>query len=123
MQVLYLVKMKKRVKLKKGNKTIAGSVDFLEDMVSKGLGMMFRIKGKMILVAEREGTLETAIHTFFCRPMIVAWINSKNRVVDVKKTRPFWFYSSKEPAKYIFETTDLRTKIRIGDRIKFIKEK
>lgn len=115
--------MKKTIKLKKGNKTLASSVEFVDDYFGKGTGMMFRSKGKMVLAADEEGVLNTSIHTFFCAPLLVAWINTKNTAVDVKKTKPFGFYVSKKPAKYIFETTDMNTKIKIGDKIKFIKEK
>jgi uncharacterized membrane protein (UPF0127 family) len=119
MQASYLIKMKK-VKLKKGNRTIATDVEFVENMFSKGIGMMFRKQGKMVLVADNEGTLTTSIHTFFCAPLLIAWIDSKNKVVDVKKTQPFWYYVPKKSAKYVFETTDLNTKIKPGDKIKFV---
>ena len=120
MQVLYLIKMEKKVKLKKGNKIIANSVIYLDGVIGKGIGMMFHKKGNVVLVAERESKANTSIHTFFCAPLLVAWINSKKVVVDVKETTPFWFYSPKNPAKYVFETTNMRIKIKIGDKIKFI---
>lgn len=110
-----------KVKLKKGNRTIAASVDYLDTSIKRGVGMMFSLHGAVVLVAERESVLETAIHTFFCAPLLVAWINSKHRVVAVKKTMPFWFYSSPRPAKYVFETTNMKTKISPGDKLRFTK--
>jgi len=112
-----------KLKLKKGNKTIASSVEFLDTTLGRGIGIMFRSSGNVLLVAKNENTIETAIHTFFCRPLLVAWINSEHKVVAVKKTIPFWFYSSPKPAKYVFETTNLKTKLSPGDRVRFIAEK
>jgi len=112
-----------KIKLKKGNKTIADSVEFLDTPLKRGIGMMFRNQGTMILAADNESIMETAIHTFFCIPLFVAWINSKHKVVAIQKTVPFWFYSPPKPAKYVFETTNLDIRLKPGDRVRFTKTK
>lgn len=110
-----------KLKLKKGNKTIAHSVELLNTSLGRGIGMMFKSKGTVMLEVNRDSIIETAIHTFFCVPLFIAWINSKHRVVAVQKTVPFWFYSSKKPAKYVFETTDLKIKLKTGDKVSFTR--
>jgi uncharacterized membrane protein (UPF0127 family) len=112
-----------RLKLKKGNKTIAHSVELLNTSLGRGVGMMFKTKGTVVLEVSHDSIIETAIHTFFCVHLFIAWINSKHKVVAVQKTVPFWFYSSPKPAKYIFETTDMDIKLKPGDKIRFIEEK
>lgn len=107
----------KTVSLKKGRKLIAKNVELLEGSDETSKGLMFANKGTVILVAEWESRWSTLIHTFFCVPLLIAWINSKNIVIDVKKTRPWQFYFPKKPAKYVFETTNMNTKIKPGDRI------
>jgi uncharacterized membrane protein (UPF0127 family) len=105
------------VSLKKGSRLIANNVELLESSDETSKGLMFANKGTVILVTEWEGRWSTLIHTFFCVPLLIAWINSKNIVVDVKKTMPWRFYLPKKPARYVFETTKMNTKIKIGDRI------
>lgn len=116
-----MIKMKVNIKSKK--KTIAKNVEFMDSSEKKTAGLMFAKKGKALLVADWEGVFSSSIHTMFCKPLLIAWINSKNVVVDVKKTRPWWFYFSKKPAKYVFETTNMKTKIKPGERIKIINLK
>ena len=102
--------------LKKGNKTIAKDIPVLKSDKA-AWGLMFKKRGTALLTADWEGRWISSIHTFFCIPLLIAWINSKNKVVDVKKTKPWRFYVPKEPAKYVFETSKMNTKIKIGDKI------
>lgn len=106
----------KTTTLKNKNQTIAKDVVILRND-SAAWGLMFKKKGTALLVADWEGRWISSIHTFFCAPLLIAWINSKNKVVDVKKTRPWKYYVPKAPAKYVFETTDMKTNIKIGDRV------
>jgi len=112
-----------RLKLKKGNKTIAHSVELLNTSLGRGIGMMFKARGTVMIEVSRDSIIETAIHTFFCVPLFIAWINSKHKVVAVQKTVPFWFYSSPKPAKYVFETTNMDIRLKPGDKISFTEEK
>ncbi|MDD5181991.1 MAG: DUF192 domain-containing protein [Candidatus Nanoarchaeia archaeon] len=110
-----------KVKLRKGNKVIASSVSYLDTPLKRGIGMMFKKTGAVVLVAGREGIAETAIHTFFCVPLFVAWISSRNIVINSKKTKPCHFYASPKPAKYVFETTNLKMNLKAGDKVSFTK--
>jgi uncharacterized membrane protein (UPF0127 family) len=107
----------------KGRKLIAKGFKALDESSERGWGLMFAKEGTALLVSDSEGIWSTAIHTFFCVPLVVAWINSKNKVVDVKITKPWRFYNPKKPAKYVFETTDLKTKIKVGDKVRIAYQK
>lgn len=108
----------KKISIKKGKKEIAKSVPYMIGS-EKGWGLMFSKKGKALLVADWEGKWISSIHTFFCAPLFVAWINSNKKVVDVKKTKPWRFYLPKKPAKFVFETTEMKTDLKEGDKITF----
>lgn len=113
----------KNVSIKKGNKLIAKNVKVFETSEDVSRGLMFAKSGTVILTAKGEGQWSTFIHTFFCVPLLIAWINSKNVVVEVKQTKPWNFYFPKEPARYVFETSKLDTKIKKGDKIKIVSQK
>ena len=44
------------------------------------------------------------IHSFFVFfPFKAIFLNSKKKIVDVKKIRPFTIYKPRKPAKYVVE--------------------
>jgi len=98
-------------------KTIKINAKILKTPSEKGFGLMFAKKGNVLLEADWEGRYISSIHTFFCKPLLIAWLDSKMKVVDVKLTKPWRFYLPQKPAKYVFETTDLKTKIKVGNKI------
>jgi uncharacterized membrane protein (UPF0127 family) len=75
--------------------------------IYKGLkvlkGLMFSKKKNILLVLPKESKVN--IHSFFVFfPFKAVFLNSKKQVVDSKKIKPFTFYRSKKPAKYVLET-------------------
>ena len=111
------------VKIKCNRKIISKKAQLLEAEHEKSRGLMLKKHGEVLMKFDKESRIGTSIHTVFCVPLVVAWLDKKLRVVDVKKTFPCWFYMSKKPAMYIFETTDTKKKIKPGDKFSIIKIK
>ena len=84
--------------------------NLLETPSELSRGLMFK-SGNVILKLNKESKINASIHTFFCKPLLVVWLDKNKKVVDKKKTFPFWFYTPKKPAMYVFETTRLNLKI------------
>ena len=77
-----------------------------ESFFSKAKGLMFSRKLKdscLLFVFPNEKRI--TLHMFFVFfPIDVAFINEKMKVVDFKQNfKPFTFYISKKPAKYVLE--------------------
>ncbi|MCD6575773.1 MAG: DUF192 domain-containing protein [Nanoarchaeota archaeon] len=108
----------KQTLLRVGNRKL--KVEILESPNELSKGLMFR-SGNVILKLDKEKRFGASIHTFFCKPLLVAWLDKNMKVVDVKKTKPFFFYLPKNPAKYVFETTNTKLNIKIGDKLKIYK--
>ena len=94
------------------------------------LGLMFSRPADMVLEMKRDSILGTEIHMFFMKfPIDVIWVNSKMKVVDVKKGVPparfsdlktIRFYKPIKPAKYVVELgTGKIGNTEIGDTIGF----
>ncbi len=113
----------KRIKIKSGAKKYIGkNILLLEKASELSRGLMFKKNGTVLMKLKSEGTAASSIHTFFFKPLTVAWLNKNLVVVDVKKTKPFWFYAPKKPSKYVFETTNSKKKIKIGEKWKICKQ-
>ena len=80
-------------------------------------GLMGWKRGEVLMVLQRPSRISAGIHTWFCRPMTIAWLDEKRKVQQVVKARPWWFYFPKKPASYVYENTDLKKKIKIGQKI------
>jgi len=81
------------------------------------VGLMGWQKGEVLMVLEKPSRIAAGIHTWFCRPMIIAWLDKKRTVREYVNARPWWFYFPKKPASYVYENTDMKTKVRIGQKI------
>jgi uncharacterized membrane protein (UPF0127 family) len=97
-----------------------------ESFLSKLRGYTFRNSLDMdegkLLVEHRDSRVDTSIHMMFVwTNLAVAWIDSKNEVVDIvlaKAWRPF--YASARPARYILEIhPDRFGEFKIGDYVEF----
>jgi uncharacterized protein len=76
----------------------------------------------LVLVEARDNRIDTSIHMFFVwTDLAVAWVNSKNEVVDTalaKAWRPF--YAPSKPARYVIEFHPARHgDFRSGDQVVF----
>jgi uncharacterized membrane protein (UPF0127 family) len=92
------------------------SCKLLETPAELAEGLMFK-RGAVLLKFKEKGTANTTVHTFFCLPMLIAWLDEKGKVLEVIRAKPFWIYMPKKPARYVFETTDKNVKIRVGDKL------
>lgn len=75
-------------------------------LFSRMKGLMFSKKlvdRCLLFIFPREQII--SLHMLFVfYPIDVAFINEKNEIVDLKQNfRPFTFYTSKKPAKYVLE--------------------
>jgi len=107
---------------------IAGNAVLCESWFSRTKGLMFSGKLKhgqaLVLKAGNESRIETAIHMMFVFFSIdVAWLDSKLRVVDLRKNiMPFTpLVIPREPARYVVELPKNSIRqINIGDRFYFL---
>jgi uncharacterized membrane protein (UPF0127 family) len=89
-------------------------------------GLMFRRflqpDEGLLLVQKRENRTEAAIHMLFMFiDLAVVWIDSAQRVVDVKYARRWrLMYAPQAPAKYVLELPVERLdQFQIGDQLQF----
>ncbi len=85
-------KSMERVSFKYGGRKMvlnAGRVGFFGRMV----GLMFRPRESAeILLFEFRKPAKTPIHSLFVFfPFVAVWLDEKNKVIDVKRVRPFTF--------------------------------
>jgi len=60
-----------------------------------------------------------AIHSLFCPPFWAVWMDSRKRVVEVEKVKPWRFWvEPRKPARYLIETADKRG-VRQGDLLRW----
>ena len=121
--------MSNYVQITNKNIILAEKARYLDSLLFKVRGLMFsrplRKGSGLVLVADKEGILETTIHMLFVFfPMDIIWLNSKRIVVDIKKgVLPFipWL-SPRKAAKYVLELPKgISKSIKIGDKILFRK--
>jgi len=106
--------------IKKGNKTMVKAE--AARGFRKAFGLMFSKQKNILLEAEYEGVISSAIHMLFVFfPIDVIWLNKKKEVVDIKTAYPFQlFLAPKKPAKYILELKKGKGKLfRTGNKLKF----
>ena len=109
------------VKLKSGKKVVSMKARYMADANEQAIGLMFYKRGDVLMDIGRESVAFTAIHTWFCRPMFVVWLDKGKKVVDLVQARPWRAYSSRKPAQYVFETTESGPKLRVGQKLSFKK--
>lgn len=106
--------MEKVSVLREGEKLCEAKL--LDNSLERGLGLMGK-RGTVVL--KYSGERKVPIHTLFCYPMLIAWINSNGKVLHRKEAEPFNFYSPDVKAKYIFETTRDDLTMKEGESIDF----
>lgn len=63
----------------------------------------------------------SSIHTHFMRFDIdVYFLDENKKVIDKATLKPWKFYNSKKPVRYILETKKNKLKIEIGDLLEFV---
>lgn len=110
---------------------ISDNAHIADSLLSRFLGLMFSKPKDMILVSPREDVVCSSIHMLFMKfPIDVLWLDSRMRVVDIKKKilpldifkRKTWgIYKPRNPAKYVIELGNGKIgNTEIGDEIEFI---
>jgi uncharacterized membrane protein (UPF0127 family) len=84
----------------------------------KAIGLMFMKKNDKIFIFEKNNESKDIIHSFFCEPLYLYFLNKNKEVIEVKKIKPFRIYFPKNKFKYLIESfKDL--KLKKGDKIIF----
>jgi uncharacterized membrane protein (UPF0127 family) len=76
----------------------------------------------LLLVHLKDSRLDTGIHMLgVSMDLAIVWINSKDRVVDVRLARRWRpMYLPSQPARYVLEMSPARLDdFRVGDRVSF----
>jgi uncharacterized membrane protein (UPF0127 family) len=76
----------------------------------------------LLLVYHKDSRLDTGIHMLgVSMDLAIAWINSKDVVVDVRLARQWrLMYLPSQPARYVLEMSPARLgDFRVGDRVSF----
>jgi uncharacterized membrane protein (UPF0127 family) len=82
-------------------------------------GLMGWKEGEVVLVLPKESRFGAAVHTFFCKPMLIAWLDKNKKVISYVKAKPWRIYFPPKKAKYVYENTDLRKTLKVGEKIEF----
>lgn len=81
------------------------------------VGLMGWKSGEILMELPKATKMFAGIHTCFCKPMIIAWLDEKRKVQKKVLARPWRIYFPNKPTKYVYETTNLKKKIKIGQKI------
>lgn len=107
-------------------KKIIASANYSDNPLVVGHGLRFSKplkKGEGLLMKiPFESRIGAAIDMFFVFfPIDVVWINSKNRIVDIRRNvKPWRVATPKDKALYVLEMMNNSTKsLKIGDRLRF----
>jgi len=116
------------------NAVISENSETVYSLLSRARGLMLSKPRDLILVSPKEDIISSTIHMLLMRFSIdVIWVNSRNRVIDLRKdVKPFnpfkpdtWkSYKPKNPARYVIELGVGKIgDTEIGDKIKFLHSK
>lgn len=99
---------------------------YCDTFLCKLVGMTFRrsllLDEGLLLVGGRDSRLDSAIHMLgVWIDLSVVWINSEERVVDVRLARRWRLaYFPMHPARFVLEMAAARlVDFRLGDRVQF----
>ena len=117
-------KATKMIKNSTKKTTIIKKSIFIDDILSKYIGLMFSIKKDRALIFKFEREKIICLHMLFVFYMIDVIFLDKNKVVVDKKEnfRPFTFCKSRKKAMYAIELpngTIKKTKMEMGEKIEF----
>ena len=109
---------------------ISHNCSLAKNLTSRMRGLILSDKKDIVLASPREDIKSSSIHMAFMQyPIDVLWLNSKMKVVDLRKNihplnplvKETWkVYRPSEPAKYVIELgKESITKTEIGDEIEF----
>ncbi len=109
---------------------ISHNCSLAKNLSSRMRGLILSDKKDLILASPREDISSSSIHMAFMQyPIDVLWLDSKMKVVDLRKNihplnpllRDTWrIYKPRTPAKYVIELgKENITKTEIGDEIEF----
>ncbi|MBS3113227.1 DUF192 domain-containing protein [Candidatus Woesearchaeota archaeon] len=98
---------------------------FCRDLISKGIGQMFRFKPAiMVFVFDEEQRVP--LHMWFVFfPIDVVYLDSRHNIVElVENLKPFSYYNPKNKAKYVVEFsagTIYSERLVVGNKIIFFE--
>ncbi len=115
------------MKILNNNIILANDIILCKSTPSKMKGLMFHKKLKnnqcLVLKNNKDSLYLSTIHTFFVFfPLDVIWLDSKNKVVDIKKNIPPFSSTiyPKKPASMIleFRAGTIKNQVKTNDRLK-----
>ena len=81
---------KKNICFSYGGKKIELEVQNCDSLWSKFRGLMFRNKeNASALLFDFKKSSKISIHSFFCHEFIAVWLNDKDKVIRIKKIKPW----------------------------------
>jgi uncharacterized protein len=85
---------------------------------SQARGLMFRKKRNLIMEFNKPKLI--ALHMFFVfYPIDVLILNKDKEVVEIKNNfRPFTFWKSEKPGKYVVELSQ-KCRVNLGEKLNF----
>jgi len=108
-----------KIKLKIKNKTKIINVKKCNSL-QKITGLMFKSKNTKSLLFEFSKKTNMAIHSFFVFfPFYAIWLDENNRVLEIKKVKPFTFHV--KPKKPYRKLIEIPINNRYKDLIKLLK--
>lgn len=118
---------------KSSGEVITQNAEIADSFFSRFKGLMLSSeKRDLLLVFPIEDISRAAIHMFFMNfPLDIIWINSKMRIVDIKKEVPplkflnpkTWkIYKPRKKAKFALELSSgkIGKRTKIGDEVEFL---
>ena len=95
------------------------NVRFADSFIKKAIGLMFFPKKKdFILIFVNKKERRDIIHTFFCEPLYLYFLDKDKKVVEKTFLKPFRVYLPKHKFKYLIESFE-DLKLNIGEKINF----
>ncbi|MBN3037607.1 MAG: DUF192 domain-containing protein [Candidatus Diapherotrites archaeon] len=107
-----------------GKRVIARRVEEARSALQKAIGLMFRksFDGAHVLFINSETRVGASIHMMFMRfPIDVVFLDSKKRVVDVRRDVKPWVLNvtPNKPAKYVVELPAGKADVKVGECVEW----
>ena len=105
--------------IKVGKKIISKNVPIASTLSQHIIGLMGFKEGELLMDFKEEKIIP--IHTWFCKPMNITYIDANGIVVDFVKMDAWQEHYPKKKHRYVFETTNVSKTFEIGEKISFLK--
>ena len=106
------------------NKIISNNVKYCNNILSRGIGLMFSKKSNKSLIFNFKNEKIIPLHMLFVfYPIDVLYLNANKKIVEIKENlKPFLFYTPRNKATYVIELPQNAVKnykISLNDKLEF----